>query len=228
MRQEEEYWALKSQLNWVAYGDHNTSFFHVSTLVRRHRNKIKSINTLVREWIIEEGEVKIFIMSGYREIFETSHLYSTSDTKIENFSCCFLSDEDKELLNAPVTEGEIKLGLWAFNPFKAPGVDRLHAGFFQIFWPDVKSSVCKEISNIFVARAILEYLNETLICLILKCQSPESLCNSIYKVVSKIIVALVRPPLDKLISQIQAAFVPRRKGFDNIIIAQELIHSLDN
>lgn len=27
VRQEKEYWALKSQLNWVAYGDCNTSFF---------------------------------------------------------------------------------------------------------------------------------------------------------------------------------------------------------
>lgn len=111
MRQEEEFWALKSQLNWVAYGDRNTSFFHVSTLVRRHRNKIKSIKNLVGEWIIEEDVVKNFIMSGYSEIFETSHLYSTSDPEIENFSCYFLSNEDKELLNALVTKEEIKQGL---------------------------------------------------------------------------------------------------------------------
>ena len=31
--QEEEYRALKSRLNWAAYGDRSTSFFHVSTLV---------------------------------------------------------------------------------------------------------------------------------------------------------------------------------------------------
>ncbi|KAK7836759.1 putative ribonuclease h protein [Quercus suber] len=33
MQQEEEYWALKSRLNWAIYGNRNTSFFHVSTLV---------------------------------------------------------------------------------------------------------------------------------------------------------------------------------------------------
>ena len=89
--------------------------------------------------------------------------------------------------------------------------------------------------DIFQTRAIPEYLNETLIWLIPKCQSPESLCNyhpislcnSIYKVVSKIIVARLRPFLDKIISPVQAAFVPGRKGLDNIIIAQELIHSID-
>jgi len=30
--QQEEYWALKSRLNWVAYGDCNTSFFFMSLL----------------------------------------------------------------------------------------------------------------------------------------------------------------------------------------------------
>lgn len=41
--QEEEYWALKSRLNATTYGDRNTSYFHISTVIRRHRNKIKCI-----------------------------------------------------------------------------------------------------------------------------------------------------------------------------------------
>ena len=56
---------------------------------------------------------------------------------------------------------------------------------------------------------------------------PTSLCNTIYKIVSKIVVGRLRPHLDKLISPNQAAFVPGRKGLDNIVIAQELLHSLD-
>ena len=47
-----------------------------------------------------------------------------------------------------------------------------------------------------------------------------------YKVVTKIIVARLQPYLDKLISPMQTAFVPGRKGIDNIIIAQEIMHSL--
>ena len=43
LMQEEEYWALKSRLNTTTFGDRNTSFFHVSTIVRRHRNKIRCL-----------------------------------------------------------------------------------------------------------------------------------------------------------------------------------------
>ena len=38
MLQEEELWAIKSRLNWTTFGDRNISFFHTSTVVRRHKN----------------------------------------------------------------------------------------------------------------------------------------------------------------------------------------------
>ena len=183
----------------------------------------------------EAEEVKNVILMGYIDLFQTSFSSSNRLSDIENFSCCFLSEGDRVSLCAPVSEEELKLGLWSLKPFKAPGADGLHAGFFQYFWADVKASVCREVCNSFEAKTVPKYLNETLISLIPKTQSPESLnnykpislCNTIYKVITKIIVGRIRPLLDKLISPVQAAFVPGRRGLDNIIIAQELIHSLD-
>ena len=95
-------------------------------------------------------------------------------------------------------------------------------------------SVLEEIGKIFLDRKIPEFLNRTHITLILKIQGletlgnyrPISLCNTVYKVVTKIIVSRVRPFLDKLISPLQSAFVPGRKSVDNAIIVQEIIHSL--
>lgn len=79
----------------------------------------------------------------------------------------------------------------------------------------------------FDKRKVLECMNETLITLIPKCPNLKnfnnyrliSLCNNIYKVVAKIIVGRIRPFLDKLISSNKAAFVPRRRGLDNVVIA---------
>ena len=157
-------------------------------------------------------------------------------SNMENFACCFLFEEDGDCLSDPVVEEEIRQGLWALKPFKALGVDGLHAGFFQYFWEDVKHSVCNEVISIFDMRRVPEYLNETLITLIPKCPNlksfsnyrPISLCNTIYKVVTKIIVGRIRPFLDKLVSPNQVTFMPGRRGLDNVVIAQELIHMLDN
>lgn len=43
MLQEEEFWALKLRLNTALYGDCNMGFFHLSTVVRRHINKIRCL-----------------------------------------------------------------------------------------------------------------------------------------------------------------------------------------
>lgn len=55
---------------------------------------------------------------------------------------------------------------------------------------------------------------------------PISLCNAIYKIVTKIVVARLRSYLDKLISPLQTTLVLGRKGIDNAIIMQEIIHTL--
>ena len=98
-----------------------------------------------------------------------------------------MGNEDKGRLEVPVTDGEIFDALKTFKPYKAPGLDGLHAGFFQRFWLIVGNSIKAEIKSIFSSGVMPEYLNKTLITLIPKCKSlkslynyrPISLCNSI-------------------------------------------------
>ncbi|KAK9994753.1 hypothetical protein SO802_024456 [Lithocarpus litseifolius] len=234
LKQEEELWALKSRVNWMIQGDRNTNFYHVSTLVRRKRNQIMAIKNVVGDWINEEGKIKEFIRSGFEQIFLSSHsCVSRLDPATSQWQLR-LSELEKVNVSGGVSEEEIKAALWSLKPFKAPGPDGLHAGFFQKFWPIVGKSVIEEVQKIFDDRKVPEALNSTHIALIPKIRGPEtlgnyrpiSLCNTVYKVVTKIIVARLRPYLDKIISPMQTAFVPSRKGIDNIIIAQEIIHSL--
>ena len=57
--------------------DRNTTFYHVSTLVRGKRNQILAIKDSVGEWLYEEEAIKIFIRSGFNEVYSSS-LYSAS------------------------------------------------------------------------------------------------------------------------------------------------------
>ena len=176
------------------------------------------------------------IQSGFMKLYSSYMNVVYLKSPVTEFSCCVLSEEDRCCLERVVDDEEIREALWALKPFKAPGPDGLHAIFFQHFWHDLKDSICNEVKKAFGLSVILEYLNKTLITLIPKCQYPESLanyrpislCNSVYKIISKILVARIRPLLSNLISPIQTAFVPWRKGVDNVIIAQELIYTMDN
>lgn len=55
---------------------------------------------------------------------------------------------------------------------------------------------------------------------------PIPLCNVLIKVVSKVIANRVKLVLPKLIKENQTSFIPGRQGINNIVIAQETIHSI--
>lgn len=75
--QEEEYWALKSRINAAAFGDHNTSYFHMSTIVRRQRNKIRCLKNGVGEWMDNEEAVKKHILVGFEDLYSTEMCMSS-------------------------------------------------------------------------------------------------------------------------------------------------------
>lgn len=110
--------------------------------------------------------------------------------------------------------------MWSLKSFKALGSDGLHAGFYQRFWLIMGNLVIEEVKKVFVSKKIPEVINRTYIALIPKIQGPEtlgnyrpiSLCNMVYKIVTKIIMARLRPLLGKLISPFQTAFLLGRKG----------------
>ncbi|KAL0284843.1 UNVERIFIED_CONTAM: hypothetical protein Scaly_2755800 [Sesamum calycinum] len=72
--------------------------------------------------------------------------------------------------------------------------------------------------------------------LVPKCKHPEvlsqfmpiSLCNVVYKIASKAIANRLKPILDKIISPSQSSFVPGWLISDNILLAFELNHFLNN
>lgn len=133
--------------------------------------------------------------------------------------------EDTAILELPVIDEEVFAALRSLKPY---------VGFFQWFWLIVGNSIKAEVKQIFSSGKIPEYPSKTLITLIPKCNSPESLsnyrpiglCNTVYKVITKLLVARIRHILDYLVSSLQTTFVPKRKGVDNAIIVQELIHSM--
>ena len=102
--------------------------------------------------------MKNLVLFGFQELFQTRPLTSPCDSEVSSFSYIFFSKEERSLLISPVLEEEIMQGLWALKPFKAPRPDGLHVAFFQYFWADIRLSVCKEISNNFEKRAMLDFL----------------------------------------------------------------------
>lgn len=92
------------------------------------------------------------------------------------------------------------------------------------------------MQGIFLCGKLISGINEALICLIPKRDQPEtlkqfqpiSLCNVLCKVVSKVLANRLKPLMSMLARKFQVSFIPALSTVDNIVIAQELLHSLKN
>lgn len=148
----------------------------------------------------------------------------------------FLSHDDVVDIERPVTSEELKEAMFSMGAFKAPGIDGLYAIFFQSQWDTVGASVCDFVKKVFVDPAVISEVNQTLLVLIPKTEHPEtlketrpiSLCNVIYKLVTKVIANRIKNNLPSIISPNQCAFVKGPHSGDNIIISHEVIHSMRN
>ena len=57
---------------------------------------------------------------------------------------------------------------------------------------------------------------------------PISLCNTIYKIISKILANRMRPIFQNIIDHVQSAFMPKRSIHDNILLKHEIMNKFRN
>jgi hypothetical protein len=145
-----------------------------------------------------------------------------------------VDDQMNEALTAPFSEREIGDALFQIGPLKAPGPDGFPARFLQRNWGILKSDVVAAVQRFFDDGIMPDQVNDTAIVLIPKKNDPEelkdfrpiSLCNVLFKIVSKCLVNRLRPLLGNIIGPFQSAFIPGRLITDNALIAFECIHAI--
>jgi hypothetical protein len=94
--------------------------------------------------------------------------------------------------------------------------------------------VIRGARDFFDKGTVLQGINDTAIMFIPKKDDPEllkdyrpiSLCNVIYKIISKCLVNRLRLLLDDLIVPTQSTFIPGRLIADNALIAFECLHAI--
>ena len=119
-----------------------------------------------------------------------------------------MSKEECGILIKIPNAGEIDQTLKAMNPYKAPGLDRYPSIFYIECWEIIVNSVIDVVQDFFKSGFMLKELNHTFIVLILKTLKPYefadyrpiSLCNLIYKLISKILANRMTSILKRIIA----------------------------
>jgi ribonuclease HI len=232
LEKEERMWRQRSRTSWLKDGDRNTRYFHGQASQRRRRNRIMGIQNNAGVWTDKKEEVAEILIDYYETIFQTSHP-SLIEEAVAHVPQVVTSSMN-ESLTREFTAVEVEEALKQMAPLKAPGPDGLPPLFYQRFWPVVGQDVTRGVLSCLNSGQLLTSINHTFITLIPKVKNPErvtefrpiSLCNVIYKLVSKVVANRLKIILPHIISDSQSAFVPGRLITDNVLVAFETLHHM--
>ncbi|XP_031402735.1 uncharacterized protein LOC116212324 [Punica granatum] len=231
LSQEEIMWYQKSRSEWVKLGERNTKYFHAKAVQKRRRIRVEILRNDEGEWINDEAMLKCMTLRHFQRLYVASN--DIRPTTLLNGFPAVLHDKLQHLDRA-ITPEEVYRALFDMDPFKAPGPDGFQAVFFQKNWSVISEAVIKFVRDVFENRRSIAEVNDTLLVLIPKIPQletlhnfrPISLCNVAFKLVTKLIANRLQRYMSDLISPNQVSFVPGRHIQDNIVIAQELVHTM--
>ena len=232
LEREEILWYQKSRIDWISNGDRNTSFFHLSTIGCRWRNNVVAIQDDLGDWIYDKEMVKNQFVTYFTTLFAEEGEADLTVVPQDVFP--ELAQQDWERLSKQFVPAEIEVVIQSMSALKAPGPDGFQALFYQKNWELISSSVYKMVLDVLQGKGMPSHLNDTFLALIPKVEHPEKvsqfrpigLCNVGYKIITKTLVNRLKPILPSLISNTQSSFVPGRQITDNIVIMQEVLHTM--
>lgn len=139
----------------------------------------------------------------------------------------------EERLLRRIEKEEVKEALKNMQNNKSPGLDGWIVKFYKRNQEDLEEVIVDVMNEALHKRELRRDWNNTNICLIpkkdgekgFKDYRPISVCNVIQRLMSKVMIARLRPLLPQVIDASQAGFVANRFIQDQVLLNHEIIHS---
>uniref|UniRef100_A0A803QGE0 Reverse transcriptase domain-containing protein n=1 Tax=Cannabis sativa TaxID=3483 RepID=A0A803QGE0_CANSA len=231
LAQREVYWKQRSKQFWLRSGDTNSKYFHSLASSRKRQNHIQRLQRDDGVWVDWETGLGGVMLDYFNKLFEASDVDISS--VIDEVQPSITDSQNASLLEM-VEEEEVWVALFQMHPDKSPGPDGMSLGFYQKYWDIVGRDVVRLVREFMVTGMLPNGLNDTNLVLIPKKNTPcnmtelrpISLCNVVYKVLSKVLANRLKKVLNKVVSDFQSAFIPGRLISDNIMVSFEIMHYL--
>lgn len=230
---QETVWCLKSRALWPREGDRNTRFFHLFLNHRRNINAIWHIKTNNRDWVHSTNDILREAISYFENFYKAWVGVNIVDQiwGSEDYPSMF-NKESNQVIFHPITLEEILWVLKSFAKDKCPCPDGWTMDILIHFFDLMGEDLVDLVGEWWLSRQISRAINSTFLALILKKYDPSSfedlrpisLCNIIYKLISKVIAEHIKNNLSKFIYRDQFGFLHNCLIYDVIGTTQECIH----
>ena len=204
---EEIMWQQRSKVQWMGLGDRNTKYFHTKASERKKKNIISKIMDERGNWRESALEIAEVVVSYFEKLYITSNpdkileVVEAIDPKV--------SAEMNQSLIKQFSRDEVEAALKQMHSSKSPSPDGMHALFYQKYWDVVGSDVVSMVLNALNSNISMADINKNYITLIPKINNPAkmidfrpiSLCNVIYKLISKVPADHLKLVLPQIISE---------------------------
>jgi len=190
---EEVFWAQQAKADFLKPNDSNAKWFHARAQMSRTNNTISHLEKDDGSWTENEDEVQRTVIDYFANLFITAspvrmeEVLTTISTRV--------TEDMNNMLLMPYSDVEIYEALKMMGPTKSPGPDGFNDLFFLHNWDIIGKDVVSLVKTILSGGGLPPKLNHTHVVLIPKVNKPTkitelrpiSLCNAVYKLVTKVI-----------------------------------------
>ena len=171
LRLEEIYENIKirSKCSWHEYGEKSSKFFLNLENNRFVQIQIRKLIIAEKE-LTEQNETNNNIFWFYQTVFSKQTNFKQNELMkyLEKINLPLLSNGQKLLCDAIITEKEIYDALKSMENNKTPGNDGLSKEFYEVFWNYVKTSLLASINDAFIKDKLSTSKKQAVIKLIEK------------------------------------------------------------
>ena len=224
---------MQSRTKWYHYGERNSKFFFAMAKSKYNNKTMRQVYNEKGELITENSNILEQQNIFYQKLYTKN---AKVQFRIKNWTGRYVTEEQKRMLDSPISLQELTSALTSFKADKAPGCDGFTYEWFATFWKDISGYYYEALQydikhkqlHISVRRGVLTLIpKKEKDPFFLKNWRPLTMLSIDYKLFSKVLDTRLKAVLPTIIKKYQTGFMSGRYILTNILKVAQLMREVD-
>ena len=232
---------VRSRVKFTEGWERNTKLFLGIEKARANAKIMDRVKDEAGNVLTDQKEIQNRQKTFFQNLYKRRVDEEDMDNKIEEFmqDCKVpkLLENERDSLEAPLTENEILLALKEMNNGSAPGCDGITIEFLKFFWTDIRKHILKSFLTSLEKGKLSISQRSAVITLIhkgkdlprddMKNWRPISLTNSDYKLLAKCLARRMNRVVHNIIKPDQVGYIKGRQSSTLLRLIDDVIDQLN-